>query len=108
MPLLVVTTPRTIFASSGAAWIGSWPHDGEFTVEGDRKTASWQGVSVSVVSIVFRESQSASEGEATLVTLQVKELTKKLLALKSESAPGPHSVVVELKFPVWFVVPVDC
>eukprot|EP00439_Symbiodinium_sp_Y106_P076760 s2052_g15.t2 len=85
MPLLVVTTPRTIFASSGAAWIGSWPHDGEFTVEGDRKTASWQGVSVSVVSIVFRESQSASEGEATLVTLQVKELTKKLLALKSES-----------------------
>lgn len=53
MPLLVVTTPRTIFASSGAAWIGSWPHDGEFTVEGDRKT--------------------------------VRELTKKLLALKSES-----------------------
>mmetsp|Transcript_54702 Transcript_54702/g.127598 ORF Transcript_54702/g.127598 Transcript_54702/m.127598 type:complete len:622 (-) Transcript_54702:89-1954(-) len=37
-PLLVVTNTRTIFASSGAEWVQSWPHDGEFTVEGDRET----------------------------------------------------------------------
>jgi len=35
-PLLVVTGPNSIFASSGAEWIQRWPHDGNFTVEEDR------------------------------------------------------------------------
>eukprot|EP00435_Cladocopium_sp_Y103_P045952 s59_g13.t1 len=35
-PLLVVTGPSSIFASSGAEWIQHWPHHGDFTVEEDR------------------------------------------------------------------------
>lgn len=37
-PLLVVTKANSIFPSSGAEWIQSWPHDGDFTVEEDRQT----------------------------------------------------------------------